>query len=312
MILTVTLNLAIDKAYTVDRFAAGEVTRVREARYTAGGKGLNVTRIISVLGAPVLATGFSAGYAGQFIQNELDKLNIAYDFVSIAGETRSCINVIDLSQGRQTELLEPGPAVTGNDVERFIDKYHQLMAKSDIVTISGSAPRGVGTDIYPGLVRMAKSQGKMVVLDSSGALLKEGIKAAPTLVKPNVQEAQDLLGVQIRTVADAKTAARELVSMGVEMAAISLGRDGAVLADRMGNTYYAKPEEIKAVNTVGCGDAMIGGFAVGLARGYGLDELLRIGVAASAASAMVMETGHCRLDDVKKIIPTLDVQRSCS
>ncbi|CAA7600906.1 1-phosphofructokinase [Acididesulfobacillus acetoxydans] len=298
MILTVTLNTAIDKAYKVESFQPGQVIRVKDAKYSAGGKGLNVTRVITTLGEPVLAIGFSGGYAGMFVESELNKAKIPHQFVRIQGETRSCINIIDSSTGVQTELLEPGPTVEEEDLSKLIDLYEREVDLCDVITLSGSVLNGVKENIYRVLVEIARSKGKKVILDTSERYLVEGTKSYPTLVKPNVNEAEYLLGTKIRNVTDAKSAAKHLVKLGVQLAAISLGRDGAVVATEK-RTYYAKAPSVQALNTVGSGDAMVAGFAVALARGYGVEEMLKLGVAVSAANAVTIETGSCKLEDIQ-------------
>ncbi|WP_422448956.1 1-phosphofructokinase [Thermoanaerobacterium sp. DL9XJH110] len=308
MILTVTLNTSIDKAYYVDDFKIGEVVRVKKAIYSAGGKGLNVSRVLSVLGEPVIATGFTGGCAGKFIENELDNSGISHRFVHIEGETRSCINIIDNYTGIQTELLEPGPAVNEKNIEDFISTYEELIESCDLITLSGSAPNGVEPKIYAKLIDMGKTHGKKVILDTSGEYLKGGIEASPTLVKPNKKEAELLLNMTIENVEDAKLAAKKLLEMGVEISVISLGSKGAVLANGE-DVLYAPAPRIKAVNTVSCGDAMIAGFAVALLRKYSIAEMLRLGVAVSAANAMTAETGRCKREDVERLLKNVSVSK---
>jgi len=306
VILTVTLNTAIDKAYTIDSLKVGQVIRVKEAKYTAGGKGLNVTRVVNILGEPVLAMGFSGGYAGKFVESELDRANISHHFVRIEGETRSCVNIIDNSTGVQTELLEPGPTVNYEDVGKLIDTYKSFVDKSEVITLSGSALNGIRASIYQTLIEIAQIKGKIMILDTSGRFLVEGIKANPTLIKPNISEAQYLLGTQITNVEEAKTAAKRLAAMGTKMVAISLGINGAVVATK-DEVYYAKAPDIKVLNTVGCGDAMVAGFAVALARGYRPEEMLRLGIAVSTANAMTIETGSCKLQDIEHLLGRISV-----
>lgn len=302
MILTVTLNTSIDKAYVVENFKTGDVARVKQAAYTAGGKGINVARVIAVLGEEVMATGFIGGFSGGFVEHELSKKKIPHEFVRIEGETRSCVNVIDEATRVHTELLEPGPFLTSQDVERFITLYEILLQRAGVITMSGSAPRGVDIDIYKTLIEMARNHGKEVILDTSGCYLKEGIKAFPTMIKPNMSEAESILGRKISGIEDAARAVRELADSGARYAAVSMGKNGAVLAEgKSGRVCWVKPPEITPVNIVGCGDAMVAGFAVALSKGYDIETMLRLAVATSAASALVPETGGCRKGDVEEI-----------
>ncbi|MDK2878790.1 MAG: tagatose 6-phosphate kinase [Thermoanaerobacteraceae bacterium] len=308
MILTVTLNTSIDKAYIVENFKIGDVARVKEAVYTAGGKGLNVTKVVATLGEDVMATGFIGGYAGGFIEHELSKLNIPHEFARIEGETRSCVNIIDEATRAHTELLEPGPLLTPGDVEKFINLYEILLQRAGVITMSGSVPRGVDVNIYKTLIEIARNYGKKVILDTSGEYLKGGIKAGPTLIKPNKKEAEQLLDMTIESTEDAGIAVKKLQDMGIEMPVISLGSKGAVMA--CGNDFlFAPAPKVNAVNTVSCGDAMIAAFAVAMTRKYSAEEMLKLGVAVSAAKSMTAETGGCRREDVEKMLNKVSIYK---
>lgn len=308
MILTVTLNTSIDKAYVVENFKIGDVARVKEAVYTAGGKGINVSRVISALGEEVMATGFIGGFAGSFIEHELSKMKIPHEFVRIEGETRSCVNIIDEVTRMHTELLEPGPLLTPKDVERFINLYEVLLQRADVITMSGSAPRGVDVNIYKTLIGMARNYGKKVILDTSGEYLKGGIEAGPTLIKPNRKEAEQLLDVNIENEKDAGIAVSKLLNLGIEMPVISLGSKGAVMASGS-DVLYAPAPKVHAVNTVSCGDAMIAAFAVAMKRKYDAREMLRLGVAVSAAKSITAETGGCRRQDVEMMLNEVSINK---
>jgi tagatose 6-phosphate kinase len=309
MILTVTLNTSIDKVYVVENFSIGDVIRVKEATYTPGGKGLNVAKVLSALGEEVLAAGFAGGFAGGFIESELRKLGIPYKFIRVHEETRSCINIIDEKSRIQTELLEPGPWVSPDELSQFVELFETLLRNSDVVTLSGSLPRGLDDDTYRVLISIAKGKGKKVILDSSGIAFKEGLSVFPTMIKPNIREAEAVLGRRIESISEAAAAAKELTALGAGMAAISMGAEGVVVADSgTGSVYHAKPPLISPVNTVGCGDAMVAGFAVALRRGYDLETTIKIGTAVSAAAALTPETGGCRPDDVNRFINDIKIE----
>lgn len=307
MILTVNLNASIDKAYSVDSFKPGTVTRVRQVMPTAGGKGLNVTRILTALEQEVIVTGFIGGFAGAFIEQELTRQKIPFEFTRVqGGETRSCINIIDKSSNTHTELLEPGPHISDKETEQFLTLYMKLVREVDVVTLSGSAPPGIDTDIYAKLIAIAKKADKEVILDSSGTYLVKGIQSAPTLVKPNRFEAEQLLGKQLEDTRDFIWAAQELLNMGPQTTAISLGAKGVLAASRLiKEVYWAAPPKIQPVNTVGCGDAMVAGFAIGLAEKRPLKECIRYAVAVSAAAALSPVTGNLVVDEVDNILKCL-------
>lgn len=307
MITTITLNTAIDKAYVVKDFARDSVTRVQTCTNTAGGKGLNVSKVIKLCGEDIIATGFVGGHAGAYVEDLLKEHAILTDFVHTQSETRSCINIL-ASDGTSTEFLEPGAPVTSDEVNQLVQKLNDLINKSDVITISGSVPKGVENTFYADLVTTIKEKGKQVILDTSGELLKNGIKACPTLIKPNSEELEALLGISIHNQEEVIEAAKKLHETGIEYVVVSLGGDGALLICKEG-VFHGKPPKITPVNTVGCGDSMVGAFAVSLARKLPIEEALRYSVAVSAANALTMATGSFELNDMRKLLPDVIVNR---
>ncbi len=291
MITTVTLNASIDKAYTMDKkIENGTVMRVANCRNSAGGKGLNVARVVKLCGSDVQATGLCGGYNGQYLKSLLADDGITDKFVAIEGETRSCINILDEGYG-STEYLEPGCEVSEEEEAEFLRQFEVLMGGSDVITLSGSAPKGLGKDIYAKLIKIAKDQGKKVILDTSGDLLKAGIEAQPTMVKPNKDEIEMLFGIKVNGKEDVITYAKKIAEKGIENVVISLGGDGALLVCKDG-IFQGKPPVLKVVNTVGCGDSMVGAFAVALDRGDAPEEALRYAVSVATANALTPETGN--------------------
>lgn len=296
MVTTVTLNVAIDKAYVVERLDRGTVMRVKKCTNTAGGKGLNVTKIIQQCGEEVIATGFVGGHAGAFVEEMLNAQGIANRFVKVQGETRSCINILE-ADGTSTEFLEPGEPVSPEDVDRFLQGFDDVIKDSSVVTISGSVPKGVSVSMYAELIKRIKAKGKKVILDTSGNLLKESIKACPSMIKPNKDEIEDLLGIQVTNHKELVEGAIALHKKGIEVVAVSMGSEGVLVVSEEG-IYIGKPPKIQTVNTVGCGDSMTAAFAVGFARGLRIDDTICYAVAVSSANAMTMETGSYRKEDM--------------
>jgi tagatose 6-phosphate kinase len=300
LITTVTLNVAVDKLYLVDNLNFGDVNRVKECNTTAGGKGLNVSRVASILGEKVLATGFVGGHSGKYVEELLNKDSIEHDFVHVDGESRTCINIIDKS-GKSTELLEPGITVAQSDKNSFNTKFQNLIYDSDTVVLSGSVPLGCGSDYYPELIKAAKEKGKKVILDTSGENLKQGIKAKPTMIKPNKSELESLLSVQIKTKEDIINAAKSIHEGGISYVVVSLGKDGAMVICDEG-IFEGTPPDVKVVNTVGCGDSMVAAFAVGFSRGYTAKDALLYALAVSSANAMCKQTGFLYPSQLNEII----------
>ncbi len=290
MITTVTMNASLDKLYKVGRLRDGTVMRVSEVSNTAGGKGLNVAKVAALLGEKVAATGFVGGFNGAHVRSLLAGSGVEDAFVESGVETRACINVIDGETGASTEFLEPGPAVAPERYEEFIGRYRTLVVKSDAVTISGSLPSGAPDGFYGRLVEIARSAGTPVILDTSGRLLREGVAARPTLVKPNREELAALTGRNLAAEAEIVESMRGLLGGGLPSIAVSLGAEGCLYACENG-VFKGSVPGVRAVNPVGCGDSMVAAFAVGLARKLPPLETFRLALAVSAASAVDAKTG---------------------
>lgn len=308
MIITLTLNAAVDKAYHISGMVEpGTVMRVDTCRNTAGGKGLNVARVVKLCGEEVMPSGLAGGNTGALLEQLAYRDGLTGRFVHVNAETRCCINILDEKNG-STEFLEPGEKVTGQEMERFMDEFEKICTDARVVTMSGSVPRGVRKDIYKELVTKVKGWGKKVILDTSGELLKEGIKAAPDMIKPNQEELGMLLGRPVADMEEVRAAAFELHAKGIPYVAVSLGKDGALLVCDQG-IFHGMPPKIKAVNTVGCGDSMVAAFAVAFHRGYPPEESLKYGVAVSAANALSARTGHFEQEELERIYPCVRVKR---
>lgn len=308
MITTVTLNASIDKAYHMERgIENGTVMRVGAVHNSAGGKGLNVARIVHLCGEEVLATGLVGGYNGKYLEAMLTEDGIAHDFVHIDGETRSCINILDEKFG-STEYLEPGCHVTEQETRKFLERFPEIIKGSKVVTMSGSVPAGVPEDIYRDLVLAAKKAGKQVILDTSGRLLESGMTAAPTLVKPNRDELEALFHTKINSREDVLERAKEIQEKGIPCVVISLGGEGAVMVCEDG-VFQGVPPKIEAVNTVGCGDSMVGAMAVGLEKGWAPEEILRYAVAVAGANALSPNTGDFDREACEQLFQKVEVIR---
>lgn len=308
MITTVTLNVSIDKAYKIKGCVeSGKVIRVLECNNTAGGKGLNVSRVASLCGEEVLATGFVGGHCGALAEELLEKDNIKNKFTHVKSETRSCINILD-ENNVSTEFLEKGESISDEEINAFLDDFDKIIEDSNVITISGSAPQGVPTNIYTTLINMIKAKNKKVILDASGDLLKEGIKALPTMIKPNSEEMENLLNVSINNEEEVIKNAIKLHESGIELVVVSLGSDGALLVCKEG-VYHGKPPKIEVVNTVGCGDSMVAAFAVAMERGYSNIDSLKYAISISAANAMTFSTGSFNSEDVDNIFENTQINK---
>lgn len=306
MILTVTLNAAIDKRYVVEEVRTGEVNRVRECVYTPGGKGLNVSKPAAIYGAEVTATGFVGGHAGHYIEDALRPFGIKSAFYHMEEESRSCINIWDEKNRCQTEFLEPGFSVTEADFEGFLEHFQGLVTDAEVVTMSGSVPKGLDGTAYQRMVKLVKDAKKPVILDTSGKLLEAGIEACPTMIKPNLDEIRMLTGKECTDPDEILDAAKVLHGRGIEIVTVSLGGEGALVVSGEG-AYRARVPRINAVNTVGCGDSMTAGFALGLSEGLSIRETLQKASAVSAAAAIREETGFFVKEDMERLLPQIEI-----
>lgn len=307
MILCVNLNAAVDRTLVVEGFEVGQVRRVREVRSVPGGKGSNVAKIVALLGRPVTVTGFAGGATGRSIEWGLAERGVKPAFIQVGGESRICYNILDPVGGTQTELLEPGVPVTVQQWDAFRTRFRQLAGQARVVTLSGSLPGGLEPGAYNDLISVAREAGARVILDSSGEPLRQGLQAGPYMVKPNQDELEALLGVPEKTPPACVQAANELQNYGIQLVVISLGEHGSVVVAG-GRAWQVVPPVVEAVNTVGCGDALVAGFAIGLAEGMSLEDTMRLATAAAAAKAESLVPGECDPAEVERLVPLVQIQ----
>lgn len=291
MILTVTLNPSVDMSYKLETFHIDASNRVKDVSKTAGGKGLNVSRVLKQLDQKVGATGFLGGSLGTFIKNELSESGIKDYFVNCQGATRNCIAVIH-NGGKQTELLEGGPSIDPSEARDFMEKFRTAVKEVDFVTMSGSLPQGLEKNFYNELLTIAHENDTSVLLDTSGVPLEKALhhKHKPFLIKPNETELADLLGKELVNdeVADVL---KDPLFEDVPWIVVTLGSDGAVVKHKE-KTYRASIPHVEAVNPVGSGDSVIAGLADGLSRGLPAEELIKHALAMGVLNAMEEKTGH--------------------
>lgn len=309
MILTVTMNPSIDISYPLETLHLDTVNRVDKVSKTAGGKGLNVTRVLAEIGDPVSATGLIGGSTGQFILDHLDQ-EIGKEFFEIQGETRNCIAI--LHEGQQTEILEKGPSVSEEEGQAFLDHYEALLPDVAVVAISGSLPAGLPLDYYSQLVERAKKAGKPVVLDCSGVSLEKALAAPikPTVIKPNNEELSQLLGYEVTKDLDQlKEVLQSNLFKGIDWVIVSLGADGAFA--KHGDVFYKVDiPKIEVVNPVGSGDSTVAGIASALYHQEGDQALLTKANVLGMLNAQEATTGHInihRYDDLYQQINVKEV-----
>jgi len=308
MIITVTPNPAVDQTVFVDALHVGDVNRFREWHLDPAGKGINVSRVAHRLGWPTMAFGFLAGEVGQIIERALTDERVQFHFVPVPGQTRINVTVVDRGRGTATSFYGPGPAVDGETLATLTDLLHFWLQTGRVLVLAGSLPEGVSTDYYASLIRSAQGEGTICILDANGEALRLGVEAKPYLIKPNVTEAEHLLGRRLPDLAAVIEGAREVVSRGVSVVVVSMGKDGAVCVDRE-HVWHARPPQVPLRSTVGSGDSLVAGLAVALARGESLDKGLRIGTAAGAATAMTPGTALGTAADIAELLPQVEIKQ---
>jgi 1-phosphofructokinase family hexose kinase len=301
VILTVTPNATVDKTYRVEQFALNRVNRPSLTYTVAGGKGINVARVYQTLGGNALATGFLGGLQGRMVARAMAEEGIPDAFVRTRGETRLCIAIIDPTTGTQTEVNESGPEIPRRAVTRLKQRVASLLSQQtfDFVVLSGSLPPGVPTSLYAELVALAQAHQVRVVLDSSGAALREGIAARPWMVKPNRVELEHWAGRALSSEAEVFEAARTLAA-SVPVVALTLGEEGALLL-MPESALRAYPPAIEFVSAVASGDSFVAGFLWAWEHGAcprNPEAALRIAVGAGAANAALIGAGFCSRESI--------------
>ncbi len=287
-IYTVTLNPALDKTVRVPNFAVDQVNRITWLRQDAGGKGINVSKVIAKLGGESTAIAILAGQTGQWIANTLDENNIKVHAIAVPGETRTNLKVVDTEGGTNTDINEPGPEVTDSVLDQALVDLISKTSAGDIVVLSGSLPRGVSIDTYGRWTHALRNAGLKVYLDADGAALSAGLEQKPYFTKPNDHELSAMLGRELVDVDAIAIAASEIVAGGIDTVCVSMGGNGAVYATT-NEVWYAGPVKVKVGSTVGAGDSVVAAFAFADAQGLSTEDTLRLAMATGAAN--VMESG---------------------
>lgn len=284
MILTVTLNPALDVTYEVERLERNQSHRVLATHTRAGGKGINVARALTALGRRAVVTGLAGGGTGAELRTDLAEAGLADEMVIVGGQSRRTVAVVSREEHDATVFNEPGPPITAAEWEQFTRRFEDLAREAELVVLSGSLPPGVPGDGYAQLVRAASALDRPTVLDASGAALTEALAAGPTVVKPNAAELAAAIGSSA-PVADPRPGAALLRERGATNVVASLGPRGLYALTRLGAWRAVAP--VQAVgNPTGAGDACVAAIAAGLAAGDGWPEILREAAALSAATVL--------------------------
>ena len=289
MIVTVTMNPAIDKTIEIEALLPGGLNRIQKVEYDAGGKGINVSKTIHELGGSSIAVGFLGGNAGKTIESVLNEWGINNDFIWVRGETRTNTKVYEKS-GALTELNEPGPQISKEQQEELVKKLEGYANEETLFVLAGSIPNGVDKQIYSEIIPRVHAKGAKVLLDADGELFRNALKEKPDIIKPNRVELEEYFGFDYRvSMEELLEAARKLQAQGIETVAVSMGKSGAMMV-REGYEVKCPALSVKAHSTVGAGDAMVAALAYAWENKLGNEETVRLCMAASAGAVTTIVT----------------------
>lgn len=331
MIVTVTMNAALDRTLVAPNFTIGASRTADYALAQGGGKGLNVARALRALGVPTLALGCAGGMVGDQIRRALDAEGLPHDLTPIAGESRVCTAIVDPVAGVATEVNEAGPAIGEAEATDFLGRFDRALHAAQLVVVSGSLPAGLPDRFYGILTARARAAGVPLLLDSRGTGLRGAMAAEPLLIKPNEHEAREVLGeVDLQ---DGAAALHALPRPGPALLAITLGAAGSLLHAPSGS-WRAEPPPVRPVDTVGAGDCFVAGLAAILYRAVAadaralmgertrldaalaaverptlLEEMLRTASAVATANCLTVGAGRCNPEDVARLLPRVRIRR---
>ena len=282
MIYTVTFNPSLDYVIQVDKLVPGEINRTTHEAVYPGGKGNNVSVILSNLGHSSKALGFTAGFTGEALENMLKEFGCDTAFIRLPeGSTR--INV-KINAGEETEINGQGPVIT-EEAQSALFEQLDALKKEDILVLAGSIPNTLPSDIYERILEHLQGRGIHFVVDATKELLLKVLKYHPFLIKPNNHELGEMFGVTLKTRDEIVTYAKKLQKMGAENVLVSMAGDGAILLTEDGIIYKAKPPKGKVLNSVGAGDSMVAGFLTGYLNTGDYEKAFRLGVVTGSATA---------------------------
>jgi 1-phosphofructokinase len=307
LIVTVTLNPALDKTVTLPMFHIGQVNRVEKMRLDPGGKGINVSKTIHALHGKSIAMGILGGWAGRYIKTCLDKAGIGNDFAFVRETTRTNLKIIDPELHTNTDINEPGLAVSSRAINRVFESLAAKVTAGDTVVLAGKTPPGTDEHLYAEWTQRLHQKGVRVCLDADGPLLVHGANALPEIIKPNEEEFSRLVGRPLRSIEDIARAALDINRRGIGLIMVSLGEKGALFV-RGGRVKFARGIKVPVKSTVGAGDAALAALVLACERGEDFTDAIRLAIAAGTAAVMCEGTETIALDLVRELLPQVIVE----
>ncbi|MDV3426425.1 MAG: 1-phosphofructokinase [Bacillota bacterium] len=311
MIITLTLNPAIDKTAEINEFLVNKVNRVSSIRLDAGGKGINVSKVINVLGGSSIAVGIIAGNNGNFIKNFLDENGIRNDFVLEKGETRVNLKVVDNINHTHTDINESFAVsmdVLGKVEEKIIENLNKSKDENNIVVLSGSIPQGLSKSCYREIIDSLKGTKAKVILDAEGELFINGIESSPYLVKPNIDELKSTFNKEINSSSDIVNVSREcIISKGVAYVVVSMGGEGSLYVSK-DKAFVVKGFKVKVKSTVGAGDSMVAALAYAIEKNFVIEKAAALASASSTATVMTEGSQPGKIEDINEFLKKIQIE----
>ena len=308
MIITITMNPAIDKTLEITQLCKGNMNRVIHSCTDAGGKGINVSKTVKALGGESIATGIICGVTGKELLELLKQQNIKTDFLEISGNTRTNLKIVE-ENGTVTEINEKGPWLSLDEQEDLKDKISKLVDENSLVVLSGSVPLGVTDDFYKELISMIQRKSAKVFLDADGELFRQGILAAPYMIKPNREELMEYFHwSKFPPIEQVVLECKKFIHMGIKKIVISLGKDGALFMDEE-HTYIGKSLNVDVSSTVGAGDAMLGAMIYGMEEKIPYPDVLKLMMATSAGAVITRGTKPSNKEFVNTLIHDVNIEQ---
>lgn len=307
MITTVTLNPAIDRTIILDSFKHGSVNRVKSMREDIGGKGINVARVLQTLGYNVWATGFIGEGNSHYVQNLLANEELENEFLTVEGQTRLNIKIVEMDTKLTTDINELGFHISEEELSSIKQLIIQHAQKSEMLVFSGSLPQGLESDVYFELLNLAGSYTK-TALDADGEILLKGLKASPYVIKPNIHELESAISRKLHSNSEIKEAARELIGdYGIKYVLVSMGGDGSILVSA-DEALFAKALKVDVKSSVGAGDSMLAGFIYGITnRAFPVQKALAYATACGALAVSQEGTQAFKKEDVESLIEEVEI-----
>ena len=308
MVTAVTLNPCVDHTLMVSALVPGGHHETVRTHEDISGKGINVNKVLRHLGVETKAVGFDYVGSGSRLRDCLRDCGIPFESIPTEGRLRINTKIFDMARSEMTEINSKGSPVSQTDVERLTEVFTEALADTGILVLDGSVPPGVPDTIYRTMTQLAHARKIPVILDASGTLMKKGLEARPEVIKPNREEAEQLLGRSVRSLQDAVSACRAFLDLGIGAVCLSLGKEGALYGTPEG-TWFSPGLDIEVKSLQGAGDSMVAGICVGMMKGLSGADILRSAAAAAHGSILLEGTELCSAEDYNRLMKCIQVEK---